>query len=145
MPKIREGQYFPKILIHRRKGATTDGGHAVVVLEKVLILVRLHGLFSSPGDPERPQYAKCKQIEAPSDFDSANADALAQGDIERDQEYVGHRKFSQYMHHRQDCGFEQVKMDQRKGDGFGVGGKERKYRYDQSEKDIRGPEGLNAC
>src|SRR6056297_1884372 len=83
---------------------------------------------------DRRKDASGKEIQAPCNLDPADPNALEQGDVQRDQKDIGHRKLAQNLQNRKHFSAQQAKVNESEADGFQVRRKERKYGHEQGEK-----------
>lgn len=102
------------------------------------------GFSAEGGNEERSDDASGEQVKPPGRFDLADADALGQHDVERDQEDVGHGQFAHPVQHRQHFAMKKPEVHQSEADGFEIGRKKREGGDDKGQEDIAFPKALQA-
>lgn len=77
-----------------------------------------------------------EEVEAPGGFHSGEAHAFDDGNIERDQEDVGHGEFAEESEGGQGFTIQKVEMDQGEAEGFGDGSEECEEEHDERQHDV---------
>ena len=94
------------------------------------------------ADGDLGQYAPGEQIQTPAGFNPPDPDTLYDDNVQRDQEYIRHRKLSEDMKRRQETRAGQAKLNKCHANDLHVRRKDRKEGHQKCEKHVAAPERL---